>query len=77
MPTPAPHDVSRGDAGAPVVTDEMVEAGVEALQQCGYGNEPGEPMDLLRSAAESIFLAMAGVSHPCRKSLDTKSKATA
>lgn len=42
----------------PKITDEMIKAGVFALQWRGFGND-GEPIDLLRSAVAAVFAAMA------------------
>jgi hypothetical protein len=40
------------------ITQEMIEAGVWALQRRGYGCEGGEPMSNLCQAVEEVFEAM-------------------
>ena len=47
--------------GAPEieVTEEMIEAGVDALQRRGICGDAGESMDLVRQAVEEAFLSMA------------------
>jgi hypothetical protein len=56
--------------GAPAVTDEMIEAGVVALQRSGFGNEEGESTNQLRQAVEEVFLAMAATSRPSQTRLE-------
>ncbi len=52
--------MSERQAGDLKITPAMVEAGVEALVQAGYG-EPGEPREFLRQAAVGGFQAMGAL----------------
>jgi hypothetical protein len=53
------------------ITPEMIEAGIEALQRRGFGND-GDSINSLQSAVSAIFLAMVESSHLFRQSPGTE-----